>query len=61
MKPMIGWIVAVVIVGLIFWVVQKLVPMEGNFAAIFRVMCGIVALVCFVAFLLDLLKFAGLW
>jgi len=60
MRSMIGWIVAVAIVGLVFWVVQKLVPMEGNFALVFKVMCGIVAFVCFIAFLLELLKVAGI-
>jgi|GEM_PF-5159642 len=60
MRSMIGWIIAVAIVGLVFWVVQKLVPMEGNFALVFKVMCGIVAFVCFIAFLLELLKVAGI-
>lgn len=59
MREVIGWIVAVLIVGLVFWVVNKLWPMEGRFALVFQVMAGLVALVCFIGFLLALLKFAG--
>jgi hypothetical protein len=60
MKGIISWIVAVLIVGLVFWVIGKLWPMEGNFAMIFRVMMGILALICFIGFLLAVLKYAGI-
>jgi hypothetical protein len=60
MEKVIGWVVGLLIVGLVFWVVNKLWPMEGNFALVFRVMAGIIALVCFIGFLLALLKYAGI-
>lgn len=60
MKTLIGWLIAVVVIGLVCWVVEKIAPMEGSFALVFRVMCGIAAFVCFIAFLIALLKFAAI-
>lgn len=60
MKEIIQWVVAVLLVGLVFWIVNKLWPMEGNFALVFRVMAGIIALIFFILFLIAVLKYANI-
>jgi hypothetical protein len=60
MKPMIGWIVAALVLGLVFYVINRLWPEQGSFGFVVRIMAGILALICFLGFLLAALKFAGI-
>lgn len=60
MKEAIMWLIATVIVGVVLYLIERLIPLDGGFQLVVRVMCGIVAIIFFVLFLLAVLKVAGL-
>ncbi len=60
MREILGWIVAVVIVGLVFFIVDRYVPKEGTFALLFRIMAGIIAVILFLGFLMAVIKYMNI-
>ncbi len=60
MRAIIQWLIATLIVGVVFYLVERLIPLDGAFQLIFRAMAGIVAIVFFVLFLLAVARYTNL-
>lgn len=60
MRDIILWFVAVFVVGILAAVAEKLLELQGKFALVFRIMCGILAFVFFVLFIVAVLKYTNL-